>query len=302
MKPLYTPMRLAVPAILAVSTLFLSSCRGEVGEGFLSSATVDADLWKVSPSAPGTIASVTVREGDTVVRGQILATIDTVPLVLKLSELDAAMAELSAGVAAREAEHRVLAASHRGVEREASRARALVADGAAPSRSQDESETLRETSAARLAASKSAIAAMRAKSGVLKAQRVTLRDQIARCRLAAPAAGTVLTRFRGEGEAAVPGRPVVEIGRTDTMWAEFFVPQTILSSVRLGQLLRLRLDDGGEGSWIPARLAWISSTAEFTPKGVQTRESRNELVFRCRALAANPEGALKRGLPVEVWR
>lgn len=297
-----SPMRLGSATILVASILTLSSCRGEVGEGFLSSATVDADLWKVSPTSAGTIASVAVREGDAVVRGQTLATIDTVPLVLKLAELDAAMAELSAGVASREAEHRVLSASHRGVEREASRALSLVADGAAPSRTRDEAETLRETSAAKLAASKSAIAALRARSGVLKAQQASLRDQIARCRLAAPAAGTVLTRFRGEGEAAVPGRPVVEIGRTDTMWAEFFVPQTMLASVRLGQPLRLRLDAEAGESWIPARLAWISGTAEFTPKGVQTRESRNELVFRCRALAGNPEGSLKRGLPVEVWR
>jgi len=301
MKTATSPFRSAAPALLAVSALALSACRGETGKGFLSSATVDADLWKVSPASAGTLASVSVREGDEVRRGQILATVDSLPLVLKAAELDAALSELAAGVAAREAEHRVLAETHKGIERETARLRALVKDGAAPSRSLDESETLRATSAARLSASKAAIASTKARGAVLRAQQATLRDQIARCRLVAPAGGTVLTRFRGEGEAAVPGRPVVEIGRTDTMWAEFFVPQTMLSSVRLGQPLRLRLDLEGGEKLVPARLSWISSTAEFTPKGVQTRQSRNELVFRCRALAGNPDGSLKRGLPVEVW-
>ena len=102
-------------------------------------------------------------------------------------------------------------------------------------------------------------------------------------------------------EAALPGRPLVEIGKTDTLWADFFVGQQQLAKFKLGQALRLRLDTGGEPLWIPAKLTWISTEAEFTPKGVQTREARNDLVFRARALAANPQGELKRGLPVEVW-
>lgn len=281
--------------------LALASCKRDPGEGFLSSATVDADLWKVSPASSGTIASVDVREGDTVRAGQILAVVDSVPLELKVREVEAALSELSANVAAKVAENRVLEATHRGVVREVERASALASRGAATTRSLDDAETQRETSAARLAAARAAVEAMRARGGTLRSQVATLRDQIARCRLAAPAAGVVLARFRNAGEAAIPGRPVVEIGRTDTLWAEFFVPQTALSSLRIGRPLRLRLDDGAGEGWVPARLSWIASEAEFTPKGVQTREARNELVFRCRALAANPSGALKRGMPVEVW-
>lgn len=279
----------------------LSSCRDGRGEGFLSSATVDADLWKISPAVSGTLAAVSVREGDSVAAGQVVAAVDSVPLALKAAEIEASIAELSANVAAKVAENRVLEAAHRGAVREDARSRTLAAQGAATVRASDDARTQFETSEARLAAARSAVAALRARGGVLRAQLGTMRDQIARCSMAAPASGTVLSRFRNAGEAAIPGRPVLEIGRVDTLWAEFFVPQTALASLKVGAPLRLRLDAGSGERWVPARLSWVSSEAEFTPKGVQTREARNELVYRCRALAANPQGALKRGMPVEVW-
>jgi HlyD family secretion protein len=76
-----------------------------------------------------------------------------------------------------------------------------------------------------------------------------------------------------------------------------------LAGIKYGQNVRLRLDDGSKaGVFLPAAVSWIGHEAEFSPKNIQTRESRNELVFRVRALAPNKDGMLKRGLPVEVWK
>lgn len=288
--------------LLTISVLaLLAGCNKSMPEGFLSSATVDADLWKVAPVSSGTLLAVPVKEGDALKAGQLVAVVDSVPLVLKLAELDASQAELAANVKARAAETQTLAAADRGLQRELARTKQLVADGASTTQKLDDLTTQKETSTARIAAAKAAVTALQAKTKLIAAQKASLRDQITRCRLTAPAAGTVLTRFRNAGEAAIPGRPVIELGRTDTLWAEFFVSQQDLARLKLGQPLRLRLDLGKGEQFLPARLSWISTAAEFTPKGVQTREGRNELVFRARALAANPSGALKRGLPVEVW-
>ena len=71
------------------------------------------------------------------------------------------------------------------------------------------------------------------------------------------------------------------------------------------QAARIRVDVGTDASdavFVPAVVSWISDEAEFSPKNVQTRESRNELVFRVRVRAPNPDRMLKRGLPVEVWK
>jgi HlyD family secretion protein len=294
-------MNLRRTSLAALMGLALASCERGDTEGFLSSATLEADLWKVSPSVGGTLLSVEVREGDSVSSGQILAKLDSVPLVLKRGELEAALGELEAGVAARRAETRVLEATHKGLVREVERARRLVRDGASPERALDDLETQLATSAARVAASKAGATALAARRAVLASQRSQIQDQISRTRLVAPASGVVLSRLRNAGEAAAAGRPVLEIGRTDSLWAEFFVSQPDLGGLRLGQPLRLRLDVSDSSVFVPARLSWIASVAEFTPKGVQTRDARSELVFRCRALAANPDGLLKRGLPVEVW-
>lgn len=294
-------MNLRRSSLAALLGLALASCERTGTEGFLSSATLEADLWKVSPTVGGTLVSVDVREGDAVTSGQILATLDSIPLVLKRGELEAALGELESGVAARHAETRVLEATHRGLRREVDRARRLVRDGASPERALDELETQFETSAARVAASKAGVAALASRKAVIVAQKSQVQDQILRTRLVAPASGIVLARYRNVGEAAAVGRPVIDIGRTDSLWAEFFVGQPDLGALRLGQPLRLRLDVSDSSVFVPARLAWIASVAEFTPKGVQTRDARSELVFRCRALAANPNGLLKRGLPVEVW-
>lgn len=288
--------------LLTISVLaLLAGCNKSMPEGFLSSATVDADLWKVAPVSSGTLLAVPIKEGDALKAGQLVAVVDSVPLVLKLAELDASQAELAANVKARAAETQTLVAADRGLQRELARTKQLVADGASTAQKLDDLTTQKETSTARIAAAKAAVTALQAKTKLIDAQKASLRDQITRCRLTAPAAGTVLTRFRNAGEAAIPGRPVIELGRTDTLWAEFFVGQQDLARLKLGQPLRLRLDLGKGEQFLPARLSWISTAAEFTPKGVQTREGRNELVFRARALAANPSGALKRGLPVEVW-
>lgn len=292
-----TPKTLLTISVLAL----LAGCNKSMPEGFLSSATVDADLWKVAPVSSGTLLAVPVKEGDALKAGQLVAVVDSVPLVLKLAELDASQAELAANVKARAAETQTLVAADRGLQRELARTKQLVADGASTTQKLDDLTTQKETSTARIAAAKAAVIALQAKTKLIDAQKASLCDQIARCRLTAPAAGTVLTRFRNAGEAAIPGRPVIELGRTDTLWAEFFVSQQDLARLKLGQPLRLRLDLGKGEQFLPARLSWISTAAEFTPKGVQTREGRNELVFRARALAANPSGALKRGLPVEVW-
>jgi HlyD family secretion protein len=82
-----------------------------------------------------------------------------------------------------------------------------------------------------------------------------------------------------------------------------------LASLSPGGLVRIRIDEAiadsrtkGHQEFIPGIIIWISEEAEFSPKNIQTRESRNELVFKIRASVPNREGLLKAGLPVEVWR
>jgi HlyD family secretion protein len=116
----------------------------------------------------------------------------------------------------------------------------------------------------------------------------------------------VLTLFRDRGEVVGAGTPIADIGKFDTMYADFFVPQPILSTLSYGRKLRVRVDWDSSGSdagkFLPATVSRIGEEAEFTPKNIQTRQSRNELVFRIRCTVPSTSGVLKRGLPIEIWR
>jgi HlyD family secretion protein len=115
----------------------------------------------------------------------------------------------------------------------------------------------------------------------------------------------VITKYKNPGEVALPGNPLFEVGKYDTMQIDFYVTQPMLPQFHLGQIVRIRLDDSSgkhKENFLSAQISWIGNDAEFSPKNIQTRESRNELVFKIRAMAPNPNGQLKRGLPVEVWK
>ncbi len=281
-------------------------CAPTVHPDFLGSAVIEAHTTQLTATVAGQILALYTDEGRAVNAGDTLAVVDTVPVVLLLGELDAGFAELKQQVAARYAEVEAGKSEVRGLKREMDRIRSLVEKGSAPQQQLDQLTTQYETAQFRLKSASSMIAALKAKTASLEAKRAQLLEQFRRCCVTAPCGGTVLTRYRSVGEMAGPTAPLFEIGSYDTVWADFFVPQPLLGSLKVNQDVRVRVDtwsDGSQGElFVPASIAWIADDAEFSPKNVQTRESRNELVFKVRARAANPERLLKRGLPVEIWR
>jgi HlyD family secretion protein len=287
--------------LFAVLSWGMLGCNHEMAEGFVGSAVVDADSWKISAQEAGPLLAVAVREGDLVRMGDTVALVDTLPLRLKLRELEAAVQELEAAVAARAAEVAVQQERQTGSERELRRASALQAEGAVSARNQDEWQTQVSVGVAQLKALRLGVEAQRARLATLRAQKASLLDQLARCVVVSPAQGRVANRYRNTGEMTSPGKPVLELLREDTLLIDAFVPQTALASYKLGQILQVRVDTGDSARWLPGHIGWISPEAEFTPKSVQTRDARNELVFRVRLRVANQDGLLKRGLPVEVW-
>jgi HlyD family secretion protein len=283
------------------------NCSATRSKDFIGSAVVEAQTYQVATTAQGTITALYKDEGQQVAKGELIAVIDTIPFVLKLNELYAALAELTNSISAKKVEVSSQESDVKGVEREYKRITTLVSQGSAPSQQKDNLETQVESSNLRVRANKGVLSGLQAKINTINAQKAQLMDQLSRCYLHAPVSGIVLTKFKNLGEVALPGNSVFEIGAYDTMQIDFYVPQTMLAGFKPGQAVRIRLDDQGgankkKETFVPAQITWISSDAEFSPKNIQTRESRNELVFKIRALAANKEGLLKRGLPVEVWR
>ncbi len=289
---------------LLATLLLIYGCSERLPDDFLGSAVVDVRTYEVGTTVQGQIAEVYKNEGQTIARGETLALIDTVPLRLSLDELRASYAELNKQIGARRAEVEAAKSQVRGLKREVDRIRNLVEKGSAPAQQLDKLETSYESAQFNLKGAESALASVATRRRTLQAKEAQLREQLRRCQVKAPAGGLVLTRYRSEGEIAGPAAPLFEIGSYDTVWADFFVPQPVLGKLSVGAPVRIRVDrpEKHDPLFLPASVTWVSSDAEFSPKNIQTREARNELVFRIRARAANPKGILKRGLPVEIWR
>ncbi len=281
------------------------SCTETTSEHFIGSAVVEAQTYQVGPAIQGQILAMHADEGDEIGAGQLMALLDTVPPKLALAEVQAAAAELQQRIAAHRAQLEATKSEVRGIKRELDRVRPLVENGSVPSQQLDQLQTKYESAQFNQKAAAATLSAVSAKSRTLEARTAQIEDQLRRCRITAPVSGMVLTRYRSLGEVAGPAAPLFEIASYDTVWTDFFVPQPLLGEMSVGRAVRIRVDTGDESqaaTFVPARISWVSDEAEFSPKNVQTRDARNELVFRVRAEAANPNRLLKRGLPVEVWR
>lgn len=287
---------------LALVGGLLTGCGSKTDPDFIGSAVVEAQTFQVAATVAGRLSALLKEEGQEVAAGELVAVVDTVPLVLQLREVEAGLLELTAGLRARENEIKAAQAELRGLEKDHARIAPLVKEGALPPQQEDKLASGLEAARLKLSAGRDMLASLQGKEEGLKARMESIREQIRRCHLRAAAPGRVLSRYKNLEEVVGPGQPVFQIGRDDTLRVDFFVPQTLLAGIKYGQPVRLRLDQGGSGAFLPATVSWIGQEAEFSPRNVQTRESRNELVFRVRALAANQDGLLKRGLPVEVWK
>jgi HlyD family secretion protein len=282
-------------------------CDRAADRDFLGSAVVEARTYAVATTAQGPIVALFKDEGQTVKKGELVAIIDTVQLSLARQEVESSIRELGTNVSAKDAEIKAIATDVGGAEREFARIDDLVKKGSATEQNRDNLGTQFQSAQMKLVAARRVTQSFKEKENGLRVRIQQLDDQLRRCFVTSPANGIVLTRYRNQGEVVGAGNPIIEVGEFDSLYADFFVPQDVLATVKYNQKVRIRIDydDGaskGQAKFVPATVTWIGDEAEFSPKNIQTRKSRNELVFRVRATVPNSEGMLKRGLPVEVWR
>jgi HlyD family secretion protein len=122
-------------------------------------------------------------------------------------------------------------------------------------------------------------------------------EQLAHTKLMAPADGIVMTRVIEPGTVVLPSSPVYSMALTGEVWVRAFTPEALLGRVAPGTAVALT-GDGGK-SW-HGRIGYVSPTAEFTPKTVETPELRTQLVYRLRIRVEDPDDALRQGMPITI--
>lgn len=255
----------------------------------------------ISAEYPGRILAINAAEGSQISEGATVATIDTSALPLQKAELIARKSAISSRINEVNAQEGVINAQLSVAQQEFDRTQRLFGVAAATSQQLDRATRDLRTLEAQAATIKASKATISREMGTIDAQLSQLDDRVRRHTIIAPSGGTVLARYVEPGELAQPGTPVVRIANLDTIIFRAYVSERQLGLVKAGDEATVQVDTpDGMLKPLVGRITWISSRAEFTPTPIQTREERVTQVYAVKVAVANPDGAVKIGMPGEL--
>ena len=249
--------------------------------------------------------SLTIEQGDTVSMNQSVGLIDTLQLSMQRSELSSQRAALAASRPNLTAQIASLQEQIAGTTIERDRISRLLKDGAATRQQLDNLNTSLASLEGQLAAQKSSIAnstsSIDEQINALHAKTQAIDDRISKCVITTPISGIVLEKIAEAGEVAAFGTPLFKVADMDNMYLRAYFTSDQLSGLRLGQKVRVVADYGaGNEREYEGAVTFISPHSEFTPKNIQTRESRANLVYAVK-IAVRNDGLLKIGLTGNVY-
>ena len=289
--------------IVYIAAVMLAASCGTEAE-FDAQGTFEATEVVVSSEATGRILNFEVEEGMAVEANQMVGAIDSVQLHLQRKQL---VAQQSALLGSRPDVKKQVAALREQIAKqneELRRVENMLKDGAATKKQKDDIEAQIKILESQLDATLSTLdkntSTINNNSAALEAQIAALDDRISKCRIISPVGGTVLVKYAEAGELASVGKPLMKIADLDNIYLRAYFTSDQLAKVNLGDEVKVVADFGGEERYdYTGRVAWISSESEFTPKTIQTKDSRANLVYAVK-IAVENDGRLKIGLAGEV--
>ncbi len=285
--------------IYILSALLIVACNNNQKD-FDASGTFESVETIVSTEAAGTIKQFDLEEGQMLEANQFIGFIDTVQLYLRKKQLEA---QIDATVGQKPNIPLQVAALQeqlKEAELNSNRTKNLVKADAAPQKQLDDANTQVEVLKKQIEAQKSALGitseTFNKNVPPLQRQIAQINDQLVKCRIINPVKGTVLTKYSQVFEIAAPGKALYKIAAIDTIILRAYITGTQLSQIKLGQKVNVRADDGAKNYRnYSGTIYWISDKSEFTPKTVQTKEERADLVYAIKVRVAN-DGFLKIGM------
>lgn len=254
----------------------------------------------VSAESNGKIEFLNVEEGMTLERGATVGLIDTLQLYYSKKQLQANQVTIGSKTESIESQAKVFQEQLKTAQTERSRIRAMYAENAATKRQVDEADGRVNVILEQIKSvhtQKSPIS-NEIKSNAVQIQK--LNDQITKSKILNPIAGTVLTKYAEPGEITAFGKPLYKIGDLSEMTLRVYVSAKQLPQLKMGQTVYVKIDGTDAMKTYKGTVAYIASQAEFTPKVIQTKEERVNLVYAVKVRVKN-DGTLKIGMPGEMW-
>ena len=288
---------------LLVLALAMTAC-GKGNKVYDASGVFESTEMTVSAEGNGKIMSLDLQEGDRLEAGAVVGCIDTVQLYLSKIQLEASRRAVGSGRLNISRQIAALESQIAKQRQELDRFTKLEQAGASNRKQVDDIQAQLDILERQLAAQKESLqntnSNVSGQADALEAQVMQLEDKIRKCVITSPVSGTILAKYSEAGELAVQGRALFKVADLDNIRLRAYITADQLTGLKLGQSVKVFADQGTSGrKEYAGTLVWISDKAEFTPKTIQTRDERANLVYAVK-IAVKNDGLIKLGMYGEV--
>lgn len=253
----------------------------------MGNGRLEATEVQIASKTPGRLADVQVDEGDNVIKGQVLARMDTRTLEAQRNQAEAEVTRARQNLAATEANVQLRQSEQLLAHQELKRTQELFKRGYASGQVLDQQQARVDTANAAVNAARAQVSAANAAIGATLAQVAQLTSEIDDSTLRAPLDGVIQLRLAEPGEVLGAGGRVLLMIDPSDQYMSLYLPASVAGKLAVGDEARLLLDALPERP-LPAKVSFVAAKSQFTPKEVETRDERQKLVFRVKVHLTRP--------------
>jgi len=283
--------------LLSLTVLFSCNGNDEKADGY---GNFEATEVTISAEANGKIEFLTIEEGDILNPKTQVGLIDTMQLYFAKQQLIASKNTVYSKSANVLSQRKVLHEQLKTMQIEKNRIHNMFAENAATKRQVDEIDGRVNVLQEQMKSVETQNAPIINEIESLNVQIQKMNDQIQKSKIINPIKGTVLVKYAEPNEVTSFGKPLYKIADISEMTLRVYISEKQLASVKIGQKVKIKIDSSEDSKSYSGSISWIAAEAEFTPKIVQTKEERVNLVYAVKVLVKN-DGSLKIGMPGELW-
>ncbi|MDR1370361.1 MAG: HlyD family efflux transporter periplasmic adaptor subunit [Dysgonamonadaceae bacterium] len=282
--------------------IFMSCGRGKSEHD--ASGTFEATEVIISSEAFGKLEQFDVTEGDLLSQGQYLGYMDSTQLYLKKLQLQTTQKAISAKRPNIAVQISATKEQIQKAELEKARVERMFKSDAATQKQVDDAnsqlQVLKGTLDAQINSLSTSVNSLNEESMSYEIQIAQIQDQLDKCKIINPVEGTVLNKYVENKEVMITGKPLYKIADTKNLFLRAYIVSEQLKNVKSGQEVTVFVNYGNESKSYTGKIAWISDKAEFTPKTIQTKDERQNLVYALKIAVENTDGWIKIGMYGDV--
>lgn len=284
---------------LIVIVVIMSSCNenSQLSDAY---GNFEADDVIISSEANGKLLAFDIETGKSISAGQTVGYIDTIYQVLQKSQLNAQKAAIASNIENIKSQIAVQEQKKKNLLVDKNRVEKLLKDGAATQKQLDDINGQIDLIIQNISSINTQQNVILSEQDVVQAQIAQVEETISKCRIINPIDGIILEKFTQENEITAFGKPLYKIANLDEIILRVYVDGSQLPEIKIGNDVEVLVDaDKKNNSSFIGKITWVSESAEFTPKIIQTKKERVNMVYAVKVMVKN-DGSLKIGMPGEV--